>query len=104
STFAKISIIPVHFRKQPIKTVYEQYNGKLPTVFEKIAEEDTHLWHFTNKTYPDRNCSKQNGADVIWAINTLKPLFKSEKDDISKSVTLMMLTHYIEDIHQPLHT
>lgn len=117
SEFAKISTLPDQFRNQPLWSLFEQFQGKLPVPLENIAKQNTRYWHFTNNTYPHQNCflnrSKLNptvkpwndsSQDIIWAINTLKPIVKNEKNLLSQALALAMLTHFIADIHQPLHT
>lgn len=105
SEFAKLSVLPDQFRKQPLRSLFEQYDGKLPSSLENLAEENTQHWHFTNRTYPNQNCpAHASKHDILWTINTLKPIVKNEKDPLSQGLALAMLTHFIEDIHQPLHT
>lgn len=104
SKFAQLSILPDQFRKQSLKSLFEQYQGKLPASLENIALEDTHHWHFTNQTYPNSDCPNHSKHDLLWAIQTLKPIVKNEKNPLSQGLALVMLTHFIEDAHQPLHT
>ncbi len=106
SEFAKLSLLPDRFRTQPLGIIFEQYQGKLPEVLQPLAKNNTRYWHFISRTYPpNRQCSMNGPKDnLIWAIRTLKPIVKYEKDPISQGLALILLTHLIADIHQPLHT
>ncbi len=62
-------------------------------------------WHYTNLK-DGQPYEKSNKKDVVWAIDLMVEILKDQGSHpkINKSQALKLLIHFVEDIHQPLHT
>lgn len=72
---------------------------------EGVRSYDT--WHYTNIPYNPRGVALPPKSDIniIWAIDEAKKVLRSKRArDIDKARHLAFLTHFVGDIHQPLHT
>lgn len=64
-------------------------------------------WHYTNIPWNRDGVALPDvpEVDVIWAINEAMSVLRSDRArDIDKARHLGFLTHFVGDIHQPLHT
>ena len=72
------------------------------------THKQTRDWHFVDiplnrpKYDPAKDC--KDGNCVIGALDTLKNKLRCGKDDAEKIEALKFVTHFIGDLHQPLHT
>lgn len=64
-------------------------------------------WHYTNIPYNPRGVAlpPQPNIDIIWAIGQNQQILGDEKPrPLEKARNLAFLTHFLGDIHQPLHS
>lgn len=104
STFAKVAILPDVWRKWKVSTLFKKFNALPPLNLFLSLEEPTANWHFIDQAYPAfKNCNTVESSNVVWAINKLENNLSKTKTENSKALQMVLLEHYIGDIHQPLH-
>lgn len=104
STFAKTSALPDAWRSWSFITLFKNFTSIEPTDFIEFSPQITHDWHFIDIPYPHNSCPPiASNNNVVWAITTLQKDLPNITDQNTKAVFLIMLSHFIGDIHQPLH-
>ncbi|MDY0749090.1 S1/P1 nuclease [Paucibacter sp. R3-3] len=75
---------------------------------DEVRSPTTASWHYVN--FPrDGNCSYDasrdcaNGACVVGAIERQTAILKSDAADEKRLLALKYVTHFVGDVHQPLH-
>ncbi|MBY0544489.1 MAG: S1/P1 nuclease [Gammaproteobacteria bacterium] len=120
STFAKDAMLPDMWRNWKLATLFKKYQAPLPTTLIPYQSQSTATWHYRDTPYPSNTSCQltSKNQNVVQAIQLLSPLFKQSLQSVEQAQTmslqamyrnqaailLILLTHYVGDIHQPLHT
>jgi len=105
SEFAKLAVLPDYWRNWKIETIFNKFNAKLPSNLLPYATDKLASWHFKDRPFPSNKfCGIENKTDVLWAISILTSDFKETQDFNTTAILLILINHFIGDIHQPLHT
>jgi len=93
-------------------TLYPKSNNFISAApwADDIKGHDIHVfdtWHYININFSkdgSRYPKKINTPHVVWAIDEMTDILKSKHALAhEKAVALQMLSHFVGDIHQPLH-
>lgn len=105
STFAKLAVLPDYWRNWKVETIFKKFNAQLPPNLLPYASEKLASWHFKDRPFPSNKfCGNENKTNVLWAISALTTDFKDAKDSNTAAILLILINHFMGDIHQPLHT
>lgn len=104
STFAKVAVLPDLWRKWKLSTVYHAFNAPVPSVFGDADAVKLQPLHFINLDYPDSlQCGSPNPMNAVWAIQKSEQALAQSTNKATQAVSLVLLEHFVGDIHQPLH-
>lgn len=120
STFAKVAMLPDMWRHWKVVTLFKKYQAPLPNALVPYQATSTAIWHYRDTSYPTNASCQLNfkQQNVVWAIQLLSPLLKQALQSAQQAETMsaqamyqnqaaiimILLTHYVGDLHQPLHT
>jgi hypothetical protein len=103
---ADVSIWADEIRSRPeqSKIVAQFFKETLKSSTADLVRLPTY-WHYA--TLPDGknyfSLDPVANGDVIWAVKTMISTLQKSKDSFKRKLALRLLTHYIGDLHQPLH-
>ncbi|OGO91348.1 MAG: hypothetical protein A3F41_00480 [Coxiella sp. RIFCSPHIGHO2_12_FULL_44_14] len=102
--FAKLTVLPDFWRGITLKNLFQRFDASLPEVLQPYRQQTTDRWHFEDRPFPRKKCVFPKNFQLFAAIATLQKAFHQTNNENSKALILLLLTHFIEDAHQPLHT
>lgn len=105
SDFAKLAMMPDVWRKWKLATLFNKFNANIPLNLILYSNQNTASWHFVDACYPKNlYCMPYERKNAIWAINKIESDLASKNNEQTEALLMVLLEHYIGDIHQPLHT
>ncbi len=106
STFAKVALLPDVWRRWHVGTLFTKFDANMPADFIAFSDRATSHWHFVDIPYPaNKHCRSTVDSDnAVWAIQKISSDLEHTDNQNTHAMLLIMLAHYIGDIHQPLHT
>jgi hypothetical protein len=105
SLFAKTAALPDGWRSEKLDELFENFQAQVPANLLTASQEQTDKWHYIDTPYPNTTqCQISEEKNVVWSIDQLEKSISNENNFYSKALEIVLLTHYIGDIHQPLHT
>lgn len=104
SSFAKVAALPDVWRKWNLSTLFLKFHALPPLNLMFSLKQPTAGWHFIDTPYPESSlCKTIEANNVVWAIDAISKNIANAKLPTTKALDLVLLSHYIGDIHQPLH-
>lgn len=104
SPYAKIAVLPDGWRRWKLKTIFHHFGAPIPASLESLQYKRTGNWHFINQPFPNTSCHTVKPKNVVWALQKVRYAFVHDSNENAKVVLLVMLTHWVGDANQPLHT
>ncbi len=106
STFAKVALLPDVWRRWHIGTLLTKFNADIPADFTEFSNKATSHWHFVDIPYPaNKQCRSTVDSDnAVWAIKKISSDLEQPASQNTHAILMILLAHYVGDIHQPLHT
>lgn len=105
SPYARTAALPDTWTKLSVRQLFADFHAPLPPILQPYAQDTTGQWHFMNNSYGARNYCRNSAAtqNVAWAISLLQKAYAQTQDPNAQGLILILLTHFVGDIHQPLH-
>src|SRR3989339_199348 len=105
SPYARVAGLPDTWTTLTLQQLFTEFHASLPPVLQPYARDDTTHWHFMDNLYGAKSpCPDPvDTQNVAWAISLLQKAFVQSQDPNAQAVILVLLTHFVGDIHQPLH-
>ncbi len=103
SLFARFSYVPDLWRKKTLKELFREYRATLPEALQPYAGQVTTTWHYINKSH-NNACQLRGEMNVLKAITLMRKAYhESRPHSPARGLCLILLAHFVEDAHQPLH-
>lgn len=104
SDFAKLSPLPDRWRDMTLGQLFASLAAPLPKALTSYRDQSTQGWHFIDRPYPaNRQCQRETNVNVISALTLLQQAWHDTNNETARAVLLVLMTHLVEDAHQPLH-
>jgi len=104
SNFAKIAVLPDNWRNWKLGTIFQHFDAPIPSSLSDYVYKSTAAWHFINQPFPNTTCHTIKPKNVVWALQNIIYALSHEKNQNAQAVLLTLLTHWVGDANQPLHT
>lgn len=99
---ALLSILPDKWSIFNTRHFFENLDVALPKALYQYADTQVAKLHYADQPYPEYDC-KIPSPNVEDFIPQIEQALMAAKDDKTKMVLLILLSHFVGDIHQPLH-
>lgn len=105
SPYARAAGLPDTWTTLTLRQLFAEFHAVLPSALQPYADDRTAHWHFMNNAYGSNSYCHgvTDTQNVAWAIPLLQRAFAESQDPNAQAVILVLLTHFVGDIHQPLH-
>lgn len=105
SPYARVAALPDVWSSLTLQQLFAGFHAPLPAVLQPYAQDTTAGWHFMDKPYRSNRYCKAgvNPENVAWAISLLQKALAGTQDPNAQALILILLSHYVADLHQPLH-
>lgn len=102
--FAKLSPLPDRWRELTLGRLFASLHAPLPAVLAPYRDQTTQTWHFVDRPYPaNANCPLPDEVNLLTSLPLLQQAWDTTSNETARALLLVMMTHLIEDAHQPLH-
>lgn len=105
SSYARVAALPDTWSDLTIQQLFARFHAPLVMALQPYARDTTAGWHFMDRAYGSkRYCpAAVDDENVVWAIPLLQKALAEARDPNTQALILILLSHYVADIHQPLH-
>ena len=103
SKLALLSVLPDRWKHLTVRHFFEMFDVALPKALYEYAETQVAKWHYVDQPYPKYDC-KIPTPNIENFVPLIEEALVAAKDDKTKMVLLILLSHFVGDIHQPLHS
>ena len=85
--------------------LFNAFQARVPFNLFFSLNHNTASWHYINYPYPhDHYCRSVKSENIVWALDKLIPDLQHSHDAKTRALLMVLIEHYVADIHQPLHT
>lgn len=99
---ALLSVMPDRWKHLTVRHFFEMFDVALPKALCEYAETQVAKWHYVNQPYPQYDCQTPT-PNIENFVPLIEQALMATEDDRTKMVLLILLSHFVGDIHQPLH-
>lgn len=105
SSYARVAALPDTWSDWSVQQLFLRFHALLPAALQPYAQNTTADWHFIDQVYGGAQyCSSAlKQQNVVWALPLLQTAFVQAQDPKAQALILILLSHYVADLHQPLH-
>lgn len=103
--YARLVLLPDFWMHNSAREFFNALNATLPNIIEDLADKPIMGWHFIDLPYPHYKQCAFNvlHANAVEILNVFENVINEHLDPQTQAAILILWTHILEDLHQPLH-